>query len=60
MVWKILGNILGLGIPSIIRAIAKARRQKREQLARLKQREATKDAHLRRLEKLESYDRCND
>ena len=32
---KILGNVITLGIPAIIRAVAKARRAKREQKARL-------------------------
>jgi len=35
MPWKILFHVLTLGVPKIIAAIAKARREKREQEARL-------------------------
>jgi hypothetical protein len=40
---RILMNILTLGIPSIIEAIARARREKREQEARLKKQQAEKE-----------------
>ena len=43
---KILLNIVTLGIPAIIKAASKARRQKREQEARLK-REAIKKQWMR-------------
>jgi hypothetical protein len=36
MPWKIIINIITLGVPAIIEAIAKARRARREQEARLK------------------------
>jgi hypothetical protein len=36
MLKKILLNLVTLGVPAIIEAIAKARREKREQEARLK------------------------
>jgi hypothetical protein len=50
---KILVNIVTLGIPPIIEAIAKARRLKREQEARLKK-EREEDARLKREAAIES------